>query len=171
MREYISEYGKASADEISGLIAQYSGTFFAVYSDRFLCGNSFDNDIPHLMELRIFNDDGEFKLCRYDLKSDFRWRYISDTEFQKKLSNEKDDFLRNFGNRTFDEIHYLDIDDEKSSGISYVTTGGGKFSIPLENAERIMIRNYLDYDDNGILSVNDFRIVKLLAKGENYGKL
>lgn len=170
MREYIAEYGKATADEIVALANQYSGTFFAVYSDHFQCGNSFDNDTAHLMELRIFNDDEEFKLCRYDLGSDFRWRYISDNKFQDKLSNEEDEFLREFSNRTFDEIHYLDIDTDKTAGTSYVTTGGGKYSLPFENAERIMIRNYLDYDDNGILSVSDFRIVKILTKEENNGR-
>jgi len=36
----------------------------------------------------------------------------------------------------------------------------------VENAEKLEIRNYCVYDDNGILKIVDFRIVRILAKGE-----
>ncbi len=169
MKEYITDYGKVSPDEIIALAEKYlSGDciVYAVYSDRFFCGNSIEGDISHLMELRIFNENSELKICRYDLSSDFHWRYIDDSRFIDTISKETDGFLRDFNNRTFDEISFLDIDSKKSSGKDYVTTGGGKYSLPVANAERIKTRSYIDYDENGILSINDFRIVKILTKGE-----
>lgn len=169
MKEYITACGTASPDEVIALAEEYLADdciVCALYSDHFFCGLSPDTDVSRLMEMRIFNENGEFKICRHMLGDNFRWRYISDEQFTKRLSAESDEFLSNFRNRTFDEISYLDIDSKKSSGMNYVTTGGGKYSLPVENAERIKTRSYLDYDKNGILSINDFRIVKILEKGE-----
>lgn len=162
MKEYISKYGTVSAENAFDIIKNYSGTVYAVYSDHFLCSENTDCDISHLMELRIFSEESEFRIFRYDLGSDFFWRYIDDTSFRQALSQEDDEFLKDFNNRIFDEIHLLDCDREKSHGYSYFTRAGAEYSLPAENAEKIMIRNYLDYDKNGMLSVNDFRIVKIL---------
>lgn len=169
MSDYISEYGRVSENDALSAVKKYFGedcTVYAMYSDKFYCGSELDIDISHLTELRIFNDDSEFKLSRYNIGGDFKWRYISDTAFKKKLENENDEFLQKFDNRIFDEIQYLDIDSTKSNEKNYTTTGGGKYTLPIENAERIIIRSYLDYDEHGILSINDFRIVKILRKGE-----
>ena len=170
MREYITSFGTVPPDEVIALAEKYLTAdciVYAVYSDRFFCGLSPDRDVSGLMEMRIFNEDSEIKICRYTLGNDFRWRYISDRKFMERLSEEPNSFLSDINNRVFDEISYLDIDSKKSYGINYVTIGGGKYSLPVENAERIKTRSYLDYDENGILSVNDFRIVQILKKGEN----
>lgn len=170
MSDHISEYGKVSENEALTIAEKYfseGSAVYAVYSDKFFCGTELDIDLRHLTELRIFNEDSEFKLSRYNIGGDFKWRYISDTEFKKKLADVNDEFLSDFNNRVFNEIHYLDIDPRRSSGKNYTTTGGGKYTLPAENAERIEIRSYLDYDDHGILSVKDFRIVRILRKGES----
>ena len=136
MREYISDYGIVTAENALETARTYSGNVCAVYSDRF--EEKFPDDFSHLTELRIFNEDGEFKLFRFDLGSPFHYRYISDEKFRESLENEKDDFLKDMNNRIFDEIQL--ITDER----------------------KIVVRNYLDYDVNGRLSVSDFRIVKII---------
>ncbi|MBR1556021.1 MAG: hypothetical protein IJ644_11615, partial [Oscillospiraceae bacterium] len=65
------------------------------------------------------------------------------------------------------EDQYLDIDTEKSSGTSYIATGGGAYTLPVEDAEKIRIRNYISYDEQGIAQITDFRIVQYLRKGES----
>ena len=138
---------------------------YAVHTDHFYCGTELRIDVTHLIELRIFTDSFELKISRLNIGSDFSWRFLSDDEFKKVLSNEPDAFLGLLVNRTFDEEHYLDVDSTKSNGVNYTTTGGGKYTLPIENAEKIRIRNYLEYDENGIVIISDFRIVGFLQKG------
>ncbi len=164
MKEFITDYGMISEDQIIETAKKYNGLVYALHTDHFYCGNDVEVDPFHLMELRVFNDDGEFKAIRFELGKVFYWRYISDTDFRNKLQVECDDFLADFKNRTFDEKQYLDID--KKLGTSYINTGGGHFSLPVEKAERILVRSYLDYDDNGILSIDDSRIVRIIKEGE-----
>lgn len=169
MREYILECGTVSVENAEELMNKYlvtDFTVYAIYSDHFYCGKELATGVSNLMELRIFNEDSEFKMIRYDLGNNFHWRFISDKYFKEKLCEESDKFLKSFENRTFDEVQYIDIDQKKSSGTDYVTTGGGTFSLPVENAEKIHIRSYLDYDAHGILAINDFRIVRILREAE-----
>ena len=166
MREYIIESGTVSEEQIAALAGRYKGTVYAIHTDHFYCGNNLEIDTSHLTELRIFNQDEEFRAIRFELGKEFRWRYINDKTFASHLGNETDSFLADMNNRKFDEIQYLDIDSERSEGTSYVTTGGGYYSLPVERAERIEVRNYLDYDDNGIVKINDMRIVRIIRRGE-----
>ena len=46
-----------------------------------------------------------------------------------------------------------------------MTTGGGSYTLPVENAEKIRIRNYLEYVENGIVTIPDFRIIGFIQKG------
>lgn len=168
MKDYISEYGIASEAEVLALAEKYCSekcTVYAVHTDHFYCGSELSIDVKHLIELRIFTSDTELKISRLNIGEDFRWRYIDDLAFKQTLQSETDEFLRKFANRTYDEEHYLDIDSIKSKGLCYVTTGGGSYTLPIENAEKIKIRNYLEYDENGIVAIPDFRIIGFIQKG------
>lgn len=168
MKEFICDCGTAKESEIIEVAKKYfcSGcNVYAVHSDHFYCGTELRINAKHLIELRIFTNTFEFKISRLNIGSDFSWRYINDDEFKKALSNETDTFLGLFTNRTYDEKHYLDIDSTKSNGFNYTTTGGGRYTLPIENAEKIKIRNYLEYDENGIVIISDFRIVEFVQKG------
>ncbi len=168
MKEFISEHGKIAESDLMTVAKSYlcnECTVYAVHTNYFYCGSELNIDIKHLVELRIFTADMEFKAFRLNIGNDFTWRYINDSKFKQVLSNEPDDFLCKFSNRTYDEEHYLDIDSTKSIGTCYITTGGGKYELPVENAEKIKIRNYLEYDENGIVIISDFRIVGFIQKG------
>ena len=92
----------------------------------------------------------------------FIWRAISDEKFKERLSSADESFEE----RTYSEKQYLDIDTTKSSGKNYRFIGGGSYTLYVENAERIELLHYGDYDENGIFTLLDFRIVRILAKGE-----
>lgn len=91
-----------------------------------------------LLDMRIFNENIEYRLFRTDAGKEFR---IS------RLSDEGRDF--------FDESQYLDVDDKRSEesfkrdGIVRAT-GGGYYRLPLESYRnaKVIIRNYVDYDEN-----------------------
>ncbi len=166
MREYITAFGSVSEEQVAALACGYKGTVYAIHTDHFYCGNELEIDPSRLTELRVFKQDGEFKATRFELGKEFRWRYINDEAFAARLENETDSFLADINNRKFDEVLYLDIDREHSEGTSYVTTGGGHYSLPVEKAERIEVRSYLDYAANGIIKINDMRIVRFIKEGE-----
>jgi len=168
MKDYISEYGVVSEDKVLKLAENYYSnkcSVYAVHTDHFYCGSELNIELRHLIELRIFTSDTELKISRLNIGEDFRWRYIDDSAFEFTLHSETDEFLRQFKNSVYDEKQYLDIDPNKSKGLCYVTTGGGTYTLPIENAEKIKIRNYLEYDENGIVTISDFRIIGFVQKG------
>ena len=168
MKKYISEYGVVSEAEVLTLAKKYYSnkcSVYVVHTDHFYCGTEMNIEVRHLIELRIFTSDTELKISRLNIGEDFRWRYIDDPAFEQALHSEADEFLRQLKNRTYDEEQYLDIDSNKSNGLCYVTTGGGPYTLPIENAEKIKIRNYLEYDENGIVAISDFRIIGFIQKG------
>lgn len=169
MKDYLCGHGTANEADIRSIAEEYlhSGcNVYALHTDHFYCGTELLIDEKHLIELRIFDEDSELKITRLNIGAEFSWRYISDTEFQKRIESENDEFLREFSNRVYDESHFLDIDANYTNGTSYTATGGGKYTLPVENAEKVRIRNYLEYDDDGILYIADFRIAGFCCKGE-----
>lgn len=168
MKDYISAHGTVSEKDLLSLAEQYmrdDSIVYAVHTDSFFCQKALNINVGHLMEMRIFTEHDEIKLTRMNIGTDFIWRYIDDTAFEKALAEEDNEFLGVLENRVYDEEHYLDVDLTKSSGTNYTTTGGGPYSLPVEKAEKVRVRNYLEYDDNGIVVISDFRIVGFTGKG------
>lgn len=112
-------------------------------------------DIEHLLEIRVFSESAELHALRGSMGKPFSWRFIRDD----KTRDDYDD-------STHDESHYLDIDANQTNGTPYKTTTGGKYYLPKENLRKIRIRNYIDYDDEGMARIVDFRIVALEEEGE-----
>lgn len=160
-REYITAHGSVTIADLTALIAEFENdgtTAYAVWTDKFACEKRFSGkDAAHLQELRIFDEGMEFRARRKGQA--FQWRVIDDNKFREALCSEPDDFLKDFENRTYTERQYLDVDARLTSGTNYVTTGGGHYTMPEEGLRRIVLRNYLDYDADGILQINDFRLV------------
>ncbi|MGN0605990.1 MAG: CRISPR-associated protein Csx19 [Oscillospiraceae bacterium] len=161
--ELYKETGIISEKDIISRISQYDGTVYALYTDKLTCGDMV-TDTENLLEVRIFNRSSEVKFSRTSVNKDFKFRIIDDECIKKSLETENDDFLKNPDNRILEDVQYLDIDEKKSSGNVYTATGGGKYTLPFENAEKIKIYNYIDYDENGIAAIKDFRIVEIIRK-------
>lgn len=131
---------------------QINGYFLAMLSDSLICQSTdFIKEIDplKLIEIRVFNETKEIKAVRGSLEKEFQIRTL------EAESNEEEKHY---------EVHYLDIDEKRKPQI--VTTGGGKYELPIEAPQRIKICNHLRYDENGVCQIVDYRIVKFLAKGE-----
>lgn len=168
MYDFISEYGVSDENEISNRLNSMldSEDFCAYYqyTTRIACENYNGkiDDIAHLLEIRLFNSTCEIRAARSVIGKPFIWRKINDDKFKENLSGTEE----NFDERTYSETQYLDIDSTKSNGKNYFFTGGGYYTLPVENAEKIEIMHYGVYDENGLFVLSDFRIVRILAKGE-----
>lgn len=111
--------------------------------------------LGRLLEMRAYDAESEFHAQRDALGKHFMWRYIRDADFAK---DEK-----------LDDVQYLDIDAKKSRGTSYVATGGGAYKLPVADATKVRLRNYLEYGSDGMATVVDFRIVGLECRGGQNG--
>ena len=164
MYAHVKEVKTVKQEDVLNEISSTDGIVYALYTNKLTCGDNV-TDIQHLMEVRIFNENGEKKLSRYSLEEDFICRVADDEYFRQKLENEND----SLENRTLEDIQYLDRDKTMSRVRNYRSTGGGEYTLPDEGYNKIHIRNYIDYDDNGIAYISDFRIVELLKEGESVG--
>ncbi len=148
-KKYILDSG--TSEDVNKVIESHISNGIAVmmYSDRFVCDvQKKIEDTEHLLEVRIFTENSELKIMRSTIDGTFSWRYIDDTKLAK------DDYI--------EEYQYLDVNTGSSSGCEYTATGGGKYHLPVSNAEKVVIRNYISYDDQGIAQITDFRIVKFV---------
>lgn len=133
-------------------IEQYDYTF-CIWTDRtdFLTEKALV-DTDKLLEIRCFKDSGEFYAFRSSINASFKKREITenDTCFDG----------------CFDEPHYLDIAAVTENGKENLVTaiGGGKYHLPIKDAEKILVRYYYKFDDNGIARKCDWRLVKFIAK-------
>ena len=159
-KNYIANFG--SAEDVNAVIEQNinGGNMILMFTDKFKCCPQQNiEDTAHLLEARVFTENAEIKLMRPTIADKFTWRLIDDT----KLS--PDDYMI--------EEQYLDIngkikaEETESNSFEYTAIGGGKYTLPLENAEKLRIHNYISYDEQGIAQITDFRAVKYLGKGED----
>ncbi len=154
-RNYVSEKGKIQGEINEFISSKISdGTMIIMNTEYFQCCSQKDiEDVEHLLEVRVFDEKGEkkeLKIFRPTIADEFFYRLIDETNCEYEH---------------IDELQYLDIDITKSSGYDYVATGGGKYTLPIENADRVKIRNYISYDEQGIAQITDFRVVKIIKKG------
>ena len=155
LRKAVWQMPYINENELTEKAEKYSGNAMMIHTDKFGCCR-FDGiipDIEHLLEIRIFNEEKEFKALRPDISKDFVWRELSD----------------NIGyDGNYDEIQYLDIDTTKSG---YTFIGGGTYTMPESGLEKAVIRHYFTYDEDGLEKVVDERIVKFLKKGEEWNEI
>lgn len=114
------------------------------------------DDIENLLEIRAFDENGEFRAYRSMLNSDFKVREIVDDEA--------------YGDGYIDEKHYLDIDTTKCSvGDSLkVATGGGAYHLPemVADSQLLKVRYFYKYDSDGIARKFDWRIIGFCKEGQ-----
>lgn len=144
------------AEEIEKFIEKYNYSL-CIWSDKtdFLENKNLQKS-DKLLEIHCFDKSGEFYAFRSDIAKNFTAREITD-------DNMYDGF--------FDEEHFLDIDTTKKlSGGKVQATGGGVYYLPVTNAEKIKVRFYFRFDENGIARKCDWRLVDFVKKeGNNNG--
>ena len=157
-RSVLSRGQSSSVSDIAPKLEE--GVVFAILTDEVVCKwqqefEQFSSD--KLLEIRVFNDNEEFHAVRDSMGAAFVWRHIRDDEADA-----------GFADCTFDDVQYLDIDEKRSNveACEYHAIGGGSYRLPIANAERIKLRNYLIYDEDGMAQIVDFRIVSIIARGE-----
>ena len=156
MSEYIKVNDKVHESEINVLLEKYKtddSLLFCVYTNRFCC-TKFNpiEDVAHALEIRLFEEHGELKAVRANIGRDFVWRYITDEGVGTDC--------------TYDEVQYLDA--AKNDSTEYTAIGGGRYEMPEAGFEHVVIRHYGEYDESGMFSLKDFRIVKLLREGDKW---
>lgn len=141
--------------ELEAVLTKLSYPYkLAIYTDR---ADFVDTvtDFDKLLELRVFGNHGEFRAYRDVINIPFKTRLIEDD---------------NLYDGCYDEVQYLDIDTAASDKNSRIkkTTGGGKFTLPVDavDKELLRIRYYYQYDADGIARKVDWRIVGFEEKEE-----
>lgn len=134
------------------------------------------------LEIRIFNESSEYKVHRADIGHSFQMRNIIDEKVDVDGENQPTHVEAVFESLPavpedasslegkaewdiFDEIQYLDIDSSKGSDQgTVISTGGGKYNLPVENIKnpRIRIRHYIGKYNSGQARVEDWRIVEFV---------
>ena len=127
--------------------------YLAIYTDEVVwasLGAFGVSDTGKLLELRAFSPNAELHAVRSELGHSFGCRIV--------IGEEPHDGF----DWSFEDEQYLDVDRLGSVGRDYRTTGGGSYSLPIEGAEKIVLRNYVRFgEDDGIAQIVDFRIVRL----------
>ena len=132
---------------ITEAVAKYKYSL-AIWTDKtdFIVDKNEALKEEKLLEIRCFDESGEFRAYRSSIASNFKEREITDDEAYA-------DFF-------IDESQYLDIDEKMSTESIKYTTGGGTFTLPEGVNEKMMlVRTYYKYDDNGIARKYDWRLV------------
>lgn len=146
----------ADAKKLLFELSQQDCFFIAMYTNRFEAGRLEELKIDCicdnlLLELRAFNKDKELLITRGCIGEEFSWRIAADNELEKE--------------EYYDVEHFIDINTEKSTeyaedgNLIIMSTVGGKYSLPIKKGtSKVKIRNYIDYDSNGMARAIDSRI-------------
>lgn len=108
-----------------------------------------------LLELRAFDESGEFRAYRDLLGKPFKFREI--------IADNEDQF-----DGSFEESQYLDIDTTKifDDETKKQATGGGQYHLPddAKNMTMLKVRYYYRFTDEGIAQKCDWRMVEFTDK-------
>ncbi|MDR1642386.1 MAG: hypothetical protein LBT59_22070 [Clostridiales bacterium] len=158
--------GTQTNEGFEGILSHFSDNseklYVAFYTYKVASGIVWDKkffpelkDIPHLLELRAFNENVELRALRMGIYKDFKWRLAD----EKGLDSEAD---------IYRETHYLDIDHTRApepcqDGVNtaYASTTGAVYTLPIRSGRwpaKIKIINYLAYDGCGNLQIKDYRL-------------
>ena len=160
--------------------------YIAFHTDHFSAGRAgtlAEEWTPELLEIRVFSDHAECYLARTCIGRDFQIRVADDEMLNEKLKSmeSKNAFLGEPDHHRIITRQVLDINtedpafkaklrDEKGC-LRLCTTGGGHYSLPIEEDDRVaIVVHYLRYDEKtGVCSAEDMRLAGFepLKGGEN----
>ena len=171
MLPWIKDRGICAEDDLCQLVQGFkpeSCLTVAMHTDGFRAAAAGSwkraiNPRTTLLELRIFDENREFWSHRSVLGSNFTWRIADDTALREALKNESDNYY-------IDTVQTLDIDEtyepyqdgetDDRGCLLLRTTGGGHYALPITKEDGcVLIRNYLQYDENnGAVAAVDYRL-------------
>ena len=137
--------------DLTATVALYKYAF-AIWADRadFITDKTAPMNEETLLELRCFDEDGEYRAFRDTLPGAF-----SEREIRKEPE-------ATYADGNYDKAQYLDIEEWKSRDGLVFTTGGGSYRL-LDDAQgkkMILVRHYYDFDEEGMTRRSDWRLVK-----------
>lgn len=171
MNKQWNEQGECEEKDILKLINTKKDYpfFLAFHTDGFVSGRNNETEIQtiqpeRLLELRVFGEKGELLVQRNMIGAR--------QKFQYRTANEE--ALNKGGNQDY-LVSYqtLDIDQKKTKVInegmrSLMTTGGGRYSLPINETEySIKIITYVDYDEDGMAFIYDHRLAGFVKVEED----
>ena len=159
------EHGTCSESEVMNIVADKSYDCFVAYqTDLFIAGkNTADKlrqiECDKLLELRLFDREGELLVRRTMIGAEnlFQWR-VAD---ERGLS--EDEFIVKYQTLDIDETGSVG---EKDGNRVLMTTGGGRFELPIGSGrDTIRIISYVEYDTDGMAHIYDNRLAGFVEKG------
>ena len=146
--------------------------YIALHSNKQISGGEYKNgvflpeitDIEYLLELRIFNDEREFKAVRIQIGKDFKWRIADEEGVCEELYISETQFL------DIDRSDTIYDNNKDSVTTTFRAMGAGLYILPAApDCDQMELINYVKYDEYGNMQFVDFRI-KRFFKGEGGAK-
>ncbi len=128
--------------------------FFSLENGRELSAPLRELSSDSLKELRAFNKSGELRLWKWN--NDIRWRLRIDNPGETANTYEEEQIL--WGDKIYEESSEETFLKESGRGFSFRTPSFAKIpSLPL----KMLVRNYFDFEKDGLLHFRDARLVSL----------
>lgn len=123
----------------------------AIWTDRadFIGRNAPVIDPDKLLELVAFDESGEVRFRRFCAGEDF---FVREILTEPAAEDESGGY--------FDKAQFLDIDTKRSDGCVKYAIGGGKYHLPVPDAEKLVVRYYYKFDEDAMAYVYDKRLVR-----------
>lgn len=156
---FLSEV-KARFDDHAYVAITCTDHFAFIPFDELLDGKV---DERYILEVRVFDENGEYRLSRDYIGSPFR--EVIKVEDKILCDQVNPDY--GMALDSYEDFQFMDIDmarTVKESG-KIKATGGGEYRFPYPYGEntRVKIKNYIAYDDNGQAVVVAWRLAGVEA--------
>lgn len=136
---------------------EFEGYYTVALTDQYLVGAwPLDKDIlvdennrKKILELRVFNSQGEYKWMRSNIGTEFHYRMLFDSEVENRFEC------------PVIEKQLLDVDSTRLNGKNIHTANGGSYKLPFEVTKSdtpcIIIKYYIPkYDEENFSTVHSY---------------
>lgn len=169
--KWIKASGITTEDELINEIKKYAGDdryFLAYCTDKFYAGraeleqfNQLKKD--NILEIRLFSEIEEIHFIRSSVGVDFQWRIASEDGLSESDYMVQYQTIDLNQNRINQNNNQTDMFENK---VLY-TTVGGEYCLPISgNEDSSKIISYINYDENGMAKITDYRVCGFVKKPE-----
>ncbi len=165
MRKEWKRQGICDESELLGTVFENCYRYFVAYqTDRFIAGRNaleifHQIDRKKLLEIRLFSESQEVLARRTMVGAGhkFQWRVASEEGLLKNAYVERYQTL---------DIDRTKINAGSNGNLQLMTTGGGKYELPVSEAhDSIRVISYIDYDESGMAYIYDNRLAGFAIQG------